>query len=99
MAVLLTNGFNYMTQGNSTLDPEWPECLGCPAIDRSLTKLDIARSKQCEGCMARYCWDGVEDNSATGLVDLPLVLEPGLSFEEWNKSTPQTGPFWGEVPM
>lgn len=38
MAVILTNGFNYVTQGNSTLDPEWPECLGCAAIDRSPCK-------------------------------------------------------------
>jgi lysophospholipase len=98
MAVILTNGFNYVTQGNSTLDQEWPECLGCAAIDRSLSKLGIERTEQCQRCMKKYCWDGVEDNSETGPVDIPLVLDPSWTYAEWNKSTPMTGLFWGETP-
>ena len=95
MAVIMTNGFNYITQGNSTLDKEWPECLGCAAIDRSLAKVGIERTEQCQRCMTRYCWDGVEDNSNPPLLDLPLRLKPDLSYAEWNKST--TPDFWLEV--
>lgn len=95
MSVIMTNGFNYITQGNSTLDKEWPECLGCAAIDRSLAKVGIERTEQCQRCMTRYCWDGVEDNSSPPVVDLPLRLKPDLSFLEWNKST--TADFWLEV--
>lgn len=95
MAVILTNGFNYITQGNSTLDKEWPECLGCAAIDRSLIKIGLERTEQCQRCMTKYCWDGTEDNTTPGIVDLHLALKPDLSFAEWNKSTTET--FWLEV--
>jgi lysophospholipase len=47
MSVILTNSFNYATQGNSTLDKERPECLGCAAVDRSLTKVGMAWTVQC----------------------------------------------------
>lgn len=95
MAVILTNSFNYVTQGNSTLDKEWPECLGCAAIDRSLAKVGIVRTEQCQRCMTKYCYDGVEDNSDPGLLDPKLILKPDLSFAQWNKSV--TADFWPEV--
>lgn len=95
MAVILTNSFNYITAGNSTLDSEWPECLGCAAIDRSLSKLGIKRTKQCESCMTKYCWNGKEDNSDPGLLDITLVLNPSVSYAEWNKTV--TADFWPEL--
>lgn len=95
MAVITTNGFNYATAGNSTLDSEWPECLGCAIIDRSLSKLGIGRTEQCQRCMTKYCWDGVEDNSKPGLVDMTLMLDSSVGYAEWNKSA--TGEFWPEL--
>ena len=81
------NSFNQMTQGNGTLDEEWPECLGCAAIDRSLSKLDppMKRTAQCERCFARYCWDGVsvEETGDVELVDPALALSSSESYAEW----------------
>lgn len=88
MGAILTNGFNYITQGNGTLDAEWPECLGCAAIDRSLAKLGMARTEQCQRCMEKHCWDGVENNTTPAVVDLSLRLDPSYSFEKWNSSSP-----------
>ena len=83
------NSFNQMTQGNGTLDDEWPECLGCAAIDRSLSKLTppMKRTAQCEGCFARYCWDGVsvEETQSAELVDPALVLNTSESYADWYK--------------
>ncbi|KAF2154503.1 hypothetical protein K461DRAFT_265908 [Myriangium duriaei CBS 260.36] len=95
IAVILTNSFNEVTQGNGTLDAEWPECLGCIAIDRSLAKMGIPRTAQCQGCILKYCWDGVEDDAMVSVVDLPLALDPRLNFEMWNQTA--TGTFWEEV--
>ena len=95
MSVVLTNSFNYVTQGNSTLDKEWPECLGCAVVDRTLTKVGMERTEQCQRCMTRYCWDGVEDNKNPGFVDIPLILKPDLSFAKWNESV--TSGFWPEI--
>ena len=35
---IFINSFNLVTPGNGTLDKEWPICLGCAAIERSLEK-------------------------------------------------------------
>ena len=83
---ILVNSFNQVTQVNGTLDSDWPACLGCAAIDRSLSKVGMQRTKQCEACMARYCWDGTEDNAISPIVDPSLVLQPDLSFLEWRKT-------------
>lgn len=83
---IFLNSFNLMTQGNGTLDSEWPECLGCAAIDRSLEKLGIARTKQCESCFAKYCWDGIEDDEDSKVIDPLLILPPHESFSEWVKN-------------
>jgi lysophospholipase len=80
---IFENGFNQITQGNGTLDEEWPACLGCAVIDRSLEKVGMTRTKQCESCFEKYCWDGTVYEGPVGVVDLPLVLDPSLSFAEW----------------
>lgn len=81
---IFLNSFNEVTQGNGTLDQEWPICLGCAAIDRSLPRVGMQRSAQCEQCMEKYCWDGTEDNQTAPIVDPSLALDPDLSFEQWN---------------
>lgn len=85
---ILTNGFNYVTQGNGTWDAEWPECLGCAVIDRSLAKINMQRTEQCQKCMTEYCWNGVGDIKKPVPADLPLRLDPSYSFEKWNNSAP-----------
>jgi lysophospholipase len=87
MQEILVNSFKIVTQGNGTLgDPKWSTCLGCAAIDRSLIKIGMHRTMQCEECFSRYCWDGTMDNREAGVVDLALVLDPSLGFIEWNKT-------------
>lgn len=83
------NSFNEITQGNSTLDAEWPVCLGCAAIERSLARVGMERTKQCQQCFNKYCWDGVsEPDQSTEVVDPSLVLDPSLGFLEWVKTNP-----------
>ena len=83
---IFENGFNQLTQGNGTLDKEWPACLGCAVIDRSLEKVGMTRTKQCESCLEKYCWDGKVYKGKVGVVDIPLVLDPSLSFAVWNET-------------
>lgn len=88
MSEIFVNSFNQITQGNGTLDKEWTTCLGCAAIDRSLARIGMQRTDQCERCMSRHCWDGKYDNRKPGVIDPTLLLEPGLGFLEWNKTHP-----------
>jgi hypothetical protein len=46
---IFLNGFNQLTQGNGTLDHEWPICLGCAAIERSLEKVGMERRSDVGG--------------------------------------------------
>jgi lysophospholipase len=84
---IFDNAFNAFTQGNGTLDHEWPECLGCAAIEKSLEKVRMERTKQCEQCFERYCWDGTYGDSVPEILDPSLPLVPGLSFGELNSTS------------
>ena len=88
------NTFDLVTQGAGRLDPEWPACLACAAVERSLEKLQppMTRTQQCERCFQRYCWDGTEEPEASGHVDvdLEMVLEPGVSYQQWDATVGQT---------
>jgi lysophospholipase len=80
---IFVNGFNQLTQENGTLDKEWPVCLGCAAIERSLEKAGIETPEQCNECFERYCWNGDSVDTITGSVDLSLVLDPNLGYQKW----------------
>ncbi|KAL9614306.1 MAG: hypothetical protein Q9167_001189 [Letrouitia subvulpina] len=88
MNEIFVNSFDLVTQGNSTINKDWPTCLGCATIDRSLEKVGMKRAEQCEECFEKYCWDGKEDNANPLVVDLALKLDPSLGFAEWNMTHP-----------
>ncbi|KAL9033045.1 MAG: hypothetical protein Q9214_007697, partial [Letrouitia sp. 1 TL-2023] len=88
MNEIFVNSFDLVTQGNGTINKDWSACLGCAVIDRSRKKVGMKRTKQCEGCFEKYCWDGKEDNANPPVVDLALKLDPRLGFVEWNMTHP-----------
>jgi lysophospholipase len=86
------NTFNQITQGAGLLDPEWSACLACAAVDRSLADIHppMQRTAQCQSCFDRYCWDGVSTPEAGHVnVDPALVLNPSMTYAEWNATIGQ----------
>ncbi|KAG4031492.1 hypothetical protein MFRU_009g02640 [Monilinia fructicola] len=61
--LIIENGYDVATMGNSTLDPEWPTCVACAIISRSLTKTNTSVPDACTTCFNRYCWNGTVDTS------------------------------------
>ncbi|KAF8189182.1 lysophospholipase [Mycena galopus ATCC 62051] len=63
---MLKQTFDIATQGaiveidGQTVDedPEWGACLACAVVDRARERAGVVRSGVCEGCFARYCWEG-----------------------------------------
>lgn len=55
---IIANAFTGATQGNGTLDSEWPACVACAALHRSLLRTDTPIPAQCTACFTKYCWDG-----------------------------------------
>ncbi|KAK9237399.1 lysophospholipase catalytic domain-containing protein [Lipomyces kononenkoae] len=54
----ITNGYNLGTQGNGTIDSEWPACMACAIIHREVERRGIEHTAQCQQCLQKYCWDG-----------------------------------------
>ncbi|KIW24757.1 uncharacterized protein PV07_10451 [Cladophialophora immunda] len=87
MQEILVNSMDIVTQGNGTLDAQVAQCIGCAAIDRSLSKLGKSRPAQCESCMQQYCWDGTyADEANVPVLDPSLILDPSMSYAEWNRT-------------
>ena len=60
---IIANGYALATQGNSTLDEQWPACVGCAILSRSLERTETDVPDICTRCFERYCWDGTVDSS------------------------------------
>lgn len=82
---IFVNSFNLVTQGNGTLDAEWPVCLGCAAIERSLEKAGMQTPAQCKSCFEKYCWDGEVVTGSNKIVNPSLALDPKLGYAQWLK--------------
>jgi lysophospholipase len=60
---IIENGYNVVTLGNGTLDSEWPTCVGCAILSRSLERTNTQVPDVCKQCFSRYCWDGTVDST------------------------------------
>lgn len=71
---MILNGYNLATQGNSSLDAEWPACVGCAILSRSFGRTNTDVPEVCTQCFSRYCWDGRVDSSPPGDYTPPYKL-------------------------
>lgn len=63
---IILNGLNAASQGNATLDSEWPACVACAALSRSFLRTNTAVPATCQSCFDKYCWNGTLDTSDPG---------------------------------
>jgi lysophospholipase len=56
--LIIQNGYDVATLGNSTLDDQWPICVACAVLSRSFLKTGTAVPSDCMNCFSRYCWNG-----------------------------------------
>ncbi|KAK3945407.1 lysophospholipase catalytic domain-containing protein [Diplogelasinospora grovesii] len=63
---IIQNGLNAGSQGNSTLDAQWPTCVACAILNRSLGRTGTAIPQACKDCFERYCWNGTLDDVDKG---------------------------------
>ena len=55
---------------NSTQDKDWPTCVGCAILSRSLNRMGTTVPVACETCFQRCCWNSTIDNQT------PAAYEP-----------------------
>ncbi|OIW26014.1 lysophospholipase [Coniochaeta ligniaria NRRL 30616] len=63
---IIENAYNGATQGNGSLDAQWPTCVGCAVLSRSLWRTNTTVPQVCQDCFTRYCWDGSLNSTDNG---------------------------------
>jgi lysophospholipase len=83
---IILNGYDVATMGNATLDPNWPACIGCAILSRSLERTNTTVPDICSQCFKKYCWDGTVNNTTPA----PYFPSPALSVISLSKAPSQT---------
>jgi lysophospholipase len=60
---IIQNGYEVATMGNGTVEQEWPICVGCVMLLRSLERTNTTIPQQCNECFKKHCWNGTIDTS------------------------------------
>jgi lysophospholipase len=71
---IILNGYNVATMANATVDVQWPACLGCAILDRSLRRTGTQVPAVCAECFQRYCWNGTVDDSTPATYDPAQIV-------------------------
>jgi lysophospholipase len=73
--VIIENGYDVATQGNGTVDSEWPTCMACAVLSRSFDKTGETVPDACTTCFDRYCWNGTTDTTDPGTYEPAFKLK------------------------
>lgn len=72
---IIENGYDVATMGNGTLDSQWPTCVGCAILSRSLDRTGTTVPDVCNTCFEKYCWDGTINSTE-------VTYEPALKLSQ-----------------
>ena len=73
---IIRNGYNVVTMGNASVDAQWPACLGCAILARSLSRTKTEPPPVCVDCFKRYCWDGTVNSTTPPVYEPAEILAP-----------------------
>ena len=76
---LIENGYDAVTMANGTLDSQWPVCVGCAMLQRSMLRTNTPLPSACTQCFTRYCWDGTLNTTASNFTATPKLATMSLS--------------------
>ena len=60
---IVENGYHVATMANATADAQWPACVGCAILSRSLERTNTPVPAACTQCFQKYCWDGTVNST------------------------------------
>ncbi|KAF4467968.1 lysophospholipase [Fusarium albosuccineum] len=79
---IIRNGYNSATQGNATIDKEWPTCVACALMSRSWWKQGASVPDACTRCFHRYCWDGKTNDTLVEAYEPKIIIKEDYSAED-----------------
>lgn len=71
---IVANGYAVATLGNGTVDSQWPACVGCAILSRSLGRTKTSVPEVCQQCFNRYCWNGTVNSTSPAPYQPKVVL-------------------------
>ncbi len=72
---IIENGYDVATMGNGTVNAEWPTCVGCAVISRSLERAGAQVPDVCAKCFRDFCWDGTLNSTQPANYNPPMKLQ------------------------
>ncbi|KIW94373.1 uncharacterized protein Z519_04349 [Cladophialophora bantiana CBS 173.52] len=79
---IVQNGFDVATMANGTIDSEWPVCVGCAILSRSLETTGVAVPVVCQDCFVKYCWNGTINDTSPPLYEPQMIqTQEGVKSE------------------
>ncbi|KAH7243748.1 lysophospholipase catalytic domain-containing protein [Fusarium solani] len=77
----------YTYQSNfTTFDLEynsnWPACVGCAVLARSLVRTGTDMPSKCVDCFERYCWNGTTNSTTPGIYEPEQIITSGVRHQE-----------------
>ncbi|EWY80867.1 lysophospholipase [Fusarium oxysporum NRRL 32931] len=95
---IIENSLNGATQGNSTIDKEWPVCVACAIMSRSWWKANDKVPDACNTCFDRYCWNGKSNDTSVGDYEPNFIIKGSSDQEaEDNAASTRLGPSFYEI--
>src|SRR5579862_4140006 len=94
IGLVFENPLAQVTYANNS-EPDWSSGLACALVRRSLKKMGLNETEQCQSCWGRHCWKGLNTNKSIADVipyEPSLLTVPGIDFNYWNASV------WGPYP-
>lgn len=64
--------------GNGTLDANWPACVGCAVLSRSLERTKTKVPDICTKCFSDYCWNGTVKSEKPSTPYAPELILPNF---------------------
>ncbi|CZT09499.1 hypothetical protein WAI453_004788 [Rhynchosporium graminicola] len=90
--LIIQNGYEVATLANGTLDKQWPTCMACAVISRSLERTNTPVPSVCTQCFQRYCWNGTTDDRMPAGNYTPMFKSKEIPFSGASDVTlPVTG--------
>ncbi|KAG5787451.1 hypothetical protein H9Q69_013483 [Fusarium xylarioides] len=92
---IILNALNGATQGNATIDKEWPTCVACAVMSRSWWKANETVPDACKTCFDRYCWDGKSNDTAVKSYEPEYIVGGNATAEAAdNAAGARLSPSW-----
>lgn len=79
---IIRNGYNMATMGNGTVNSDWPACVGCAVLARSLVRTGTSMPSKCVDCFAKYCWNGTTNSTTPVTYEPELIITSGVGHSE-----------------